>query len=44
MSELLEQAIAKLKTCSICKQNKIAAVILAEIELLEQKTRSRSRQ
>jgi hypothetical protein len=40
MSELLEQAIAKLKTCSISKQNEIAAMILKEIELLEQKTRS----
>jgi hypothetical protein len=40
MSELLEQAIAKLKTCSIRKQNEIAAMILKEIELLKQKTRS----
>ena len=40
MSELLEQAIAKLKTHPIIKQNEIAAMILAEIELLEQKTRS----
>jgi hypothetical protein len=40
MSELLEQAIAELKTRSIDKQNEIAAMILAEIELLEQKTQS----
>jgi hypothetical protein len=40
MSELLEQAIAKLKTCSTSKQNEIAAMILKEIELLKQKTRS----
>ena len=40
MSELLEQAIAKLKTCSISKQNEIAAMILKEIELLKQKSRS----
>jgi hypothetical protein len=40
MSELLEQAIAKLNTCSISKQNEIAAMILKEIELLKQKTRS----
>ena len=38
MTELLEQAIAKLKTRSIDKQNEIAAMILKEIELLEQKT------
>ena len=37
MSELLEQAIAKLKTCSISKQNEIAVMILAEIVLLRAK-------
>jgi hypothetical protein len=40
MSELLEQAIAKLKTCSISKQNEIAAMILKEIQRLERKTQS----
>jgi hypothetical protein len=40
MSELLEQAIAKLKTRSISKQNEIAAMILIEIERLERKTQS----
>jgi hypothetical protein len=40
MSELLEQAIAKLKTRSIRQQNEIAVMILKEIKLLEQKTQS----
>jgi hypothetical protein len=40
MTELLEQAIAKLKTRSIRQQNEIAAMILEEIKRLEQKTRS----
>jgi hypothetical protein len=40
MTELLEQAIAKLKTRSIDKQNEIAAMILKEIALLEQKNQS----
>jgi hypothetical protein len=40
MTELLEQAIAKLKTRSICQQNEIAAMILEEIKRLEQKTQS----
>jgi hypothetical protein len=40
MAQLLEQAIAELKTRSIDKQNEIAVMILKEIELLEQKTQS----
>jgi hypothetical protein len=40
MTELLEQAIAKLKTRPISKQNEIVAMILKEIERLERKTRS----
>jgi hypothetical protein len=40
MTELLEQAIAKLKTRSIRQQNEIAAMILEEIKRLEQKTQS----
>lgn len=40
MTNLLEQAIAKLKTPPISKQNEIAAMILKEIERLERKTQS----
>jgi hypothetical protein len=40
MTELLEQAISKLKTRSIRQQNEIAAMILEEIKRLEQKTQS----
>jgi hypothetical protein len=32
MTELLQQAIAKLKTCPISEQDSIAAMILEEIE------------
>jgi hypothetical protein len=40
MTELLEQAIAKLKTRSIRQQNEIAAMILEEIKRLEQKNQA----